>query len=88
MSRFWDYLFFGSFPKTKLISVGVFQFCLPNTPPMVFISKQLFGGYVFGFELIILNGALVFVGLFLIEKIKYILHFVKFVSYIVVLFVF
>ena len=31
-------------------------------------SKELFGGYSFGFELLLVNGALTFVGLLLIRK--------------------
>ncbi len=59
---------FGILTKRKVVDRWVPVICVLS-PVVCYIlnlySKELFGGYQFGFELLLLNGALVFMGLFL-----------------------
>ncbi len=63
--------FFGILTKRMLKEVLVPVICI-LIPVLCFVldkySVNLFNGYQFGFELLILNGALTFVGLWLISK--------------------
>ncbi|MEZ4915306.1 MAG: sodium:solute symporter [Chitinophagales bacterium] len=63
--------FFGIFTKYKVNDKFVPLVCLVSPAICYFLqanSEQLFNGYKFGFELLILNGLLTFVGLLLIAK--------------------
>ncbi len=63
---------FGLFVKTKTVKdklVPIICFLAPIICFAInFYSKQIFGGYVVGNELIILNGLLTFIGLLIISK--------------------
>ena len=64
---------FGIFTNQKPIDKFVPMVCILAPVICFFIannSKQLFGGYEFGFELLILNGALTFLGLWALAKKK------------------
>jgi Na+/proline symporter len=59
--------FFGIFMKRKLIEVAVPFVCILIPVGCFFLGKystDLFSGYKFGNEMLILNGALVFIGLY------------------------
>ncbi|WP_020530774.1 sodium:solute symporter [Flexithrix dorotheae] len=62
---------FGLFTKYKVKDKFVLPLCLA-TPIISYIlnanSEVWFGGYIFGFEILIVNGALTFIGLFLLRK--------------------
>ncbi|MBX2840332.1 MAG: sodium:solute symporter [Flammeovirgaceae bacterium] len=62
---------FGLFTKFKIKDQFVLPLCL-TTPIISYIvnanSVEWFGGYVFGFEILIVNGALTFIGLLLLRK--------------------
>ena len=59
---------FGILTKRKVVDRWVPVICIMS-PVVCYVlnlySKEWFGGYQFGFELLLLNGALVFLGLFL-----------------------
>jgi len=63
---------FGLFMKTKTVKDRLVPLVCLAAPTVTFIislySKELFGNYEFAEELIILNGALTFLGLLLISK--------------------
>lgn len=64
---------FGLFTKLPLHDKRVPVVCVLSPVLCVLLnnySEQLFNGYRFGFEMIILNGALTFLGLFIISKRK------------------
>ena len=62
---------FGLFLKTPIHDKWVPLVCV-LAPLLTYLivqnSEAWFGGYKFGFELLILNGALTFIGLFLLRK--------------------
>jgi Na+/proline symporter len=62
---------FGLFTKYKIYDKGVVAVVIA-APVISYLlniySKQLFNNYVFGFELLIINGLLTFAGLFLIRR--------------------
>ncbi len=62
---------FGMFTKIKINDKLVIP-VLVSAPILSYVlnlySKELFGGYVFGFEILIVNGILSFMGLLLISK--------------------
>jgi SSS family transporter len=62
---------FGIFTKRKLMEIGVPLVCI--TVPLICYwldknSTELFNGYNFGYELLIVNGLLTFLGLWIISK--------------------
>lgn len=63
---------FGLFVKTKTVKENFVPLICVLAPTITFFistySKELFGNYEFAEELIILNGLLTFIGLFLISK--------------------
>ena len=62
---------FGIFTKYKIKDRFVFLICIisPIISYLVNIySEQLFFGYKFGFEILLLNGLLTFIGLLLIKN--------------------
>lgn len=62
---------FGMYNKRKVLDKWVPAIAV-SSPVICYLissfSEQLFNGYQFGFELLILNGALTWLGLFLISK--------------------
>lgn len=64
---------FGILTKLKPLPVLSVLVCLASPVLTYFISqipKESIGGYRFGFELLIINGAITFLGLFLASKVK------------------
>jgi hypothetical protein len=65
--------FFGMFTKRE-VKDSLVPFIALASPAITYIlnsySEWLFNGYKFGFELLILNGAITFAGLLLIKKTK------------------
>ena len=62
---------FGIFTKRKLTGIFIPVVCIAAPCIIYFLainSEKLFGGYKFGFELLLVNGLLTFVGLLLISK--------------------
>jgi len=63
---------FGMFSKREIKAGWMIPVLAVLVPVVVFFlskySAELFGGYRFGFELLIVNGGLVFVGLVLLQK--------------------
>ena len=62
---------FGLFTKRKIID-SIAPFICVTSPVICFFlnkySKELFSGYEFGFELLIINGLIVFLGLLVISS--------------------
>ncbi|MEI7801528.1 MAG: sodium:solute symporter [Bacteroidota bacterium] len=62
---------FGIFTKRKLTGILIPVVCIAAPCIIYFLainSEKIFGGYKFGFELLLINGLLTFIGLFLISK--------------------
>ncbi|WP_442787038.1 sodium:solute symporter [Flavobacterium suncheonense] len=63
---------FGLFVKSKTVNDKLVPFICVTSPLITYFinsnSKDWFGGYVFSFELIIVNGLITLLGLFLISK--------------------
>ncbi|MES2812641.1 MAG: sodium:solute symporter [Bacteroidota bacterium] len=63
---------FGLFVKTKTVRENLVPFVCIAAPTITFLlslySKEIFGNYEFAEELIIVNGLITFIGLFLISK--------------------
>jgi hypothetical protein len=62
---------FGIFTKRKLMEIGVPLVCIAVPLICYWLDKnstELFNGYNFGYELLIVNGLLTFLGLWIISK--------------------
>ena len=62
---------FGIFTRRKLTGILIPLVCIAAPVVIYFLainSEKIFGGYKFGFELLLVNGLLTFIGLFLISK--------------------